>query len=111
MNETVDKFLLAGDKFMTEMHLKYPGFSYKAFGLFTRDKERMQKFKETDLRHIYRNKRSKACFQHDVAYGILKILIPSRKASNNVLRYKTFKIWETLESVSGLRKPCQLKAF
>ena len=76
MNETVDTFLLAGDKFMTEMHLKYPGFSYKAFGLFTRDKERIQKFKETDLRHIYQNKRSKACFQHDMAYGDFKDFNP-----------------------------------
>ena len=47
MNETVNKFLLAGDKFMPEMHLKQPGFTYSACGPFTKNKERIQKFKET----------------------------------------------------------------
>ena len=44
MNEIVNKFLLAGDKFMPEMHLKQPGFTYSACGPFTKNKERIQKF-------------------------------------------------------------------
>ena len=47
MNKIVNKFLLAGDKFMPEMHLKQPGFTYSACGPFTKNKERIQKFKET----------------------------------------------------------------
>ena len=47
MNETVNKFLIAGDKFIFEMHLRQPGFTYSACGPFTRNKERIQKFKET----------------------------------------------------------------
>ena len=47
MNEIVNKFLLAGDKFMTEMQLKQPGFTYSACGLFTRNKQRIQKFMQT----------------------------------------------------------------
>ena len=48
MNEIVNKFLLAGDKFMPEMHLKQPGFTYSVCGpSFTKNKERIQKFKET----------------------------------------------------------------
>ena len=47
MNEVVNKFLLARDKFMPEMHLRQPGFIYSACGLFTKNKERIQKFKET----------------------------------------------------------------
>ena len=47
INEIVYKFLLAGDKFVPEMHLKQPGFTYSACGLFTKNKERIQKFKET----------------------------------------------------------------
>ena len=35
MSDIINKFLLAGDKFMPEMHLKQPGFTYSAFGLFT----------------------------------------------------------------------------
>ena len=47
MNETVNKFLLARDKFMPEMHLRQPGFTYNTCGPFTKKKERVQKFKET----------------------------------------------------------------
>ena len=47
MNEIVNKFLLAGDKFMPEMHLKQPKFSYSACGPFTKNQERIKKFKET----------------------------------------------------------------
>ena len=56
MNEIVDKFLLAGNKFMPEMHLKQLGFTYSACGLFTKNKERIQKFKETgDMDYICKN--------------------------------------------------------
>ena len=47
MNEIVNKFLLAGDKFMPEMHLKQPRFTYSTCGPFTKNKERIQEFKET----------------------------------------------------------------
>ena len=53
MNEIVNKFLLAGDKFMPEMHLKQPGFTYSACGPFTKNKERIQKFKETGVQAIF----------------------------------------------------------
>ena len=39
MNEIVNKFSLAGDKFMPEMHLKHHGFTYSAYGPFTKNKE------------------------------------------------------------------------
>ena len=45
MNETVNKFLLAGDKFIPEMHLKQPGFTYSACGQFIKNKERIQNSK------------------------------------------------------------------
>ena len=66
MNDIVNKFLLAGDKFMPEMHLKQPGFTDSACGPFTKNKERIQKFKETgDTKHIYRNEFDKACKEFD----------------------------------------------
>ena len=47
---------------MPEMHLKQPGFTYSAYGPFTKNKERVQKFKETrDTKYIYRNGLDKAC--------------------------------------------------
>ena len=56
MNEIVKKFLLAGDKFMPEMHLRQPGFTYSACGPFTQNKKRIQKFKESgDTSYIYKN--------------------------------------------------------
>ena len=65
MNESLNRFLLVGDNFMPEMHLRQPGFAYSACGPFTTNKERIQKFKETgDLRYIYQDKLEKACFQH-----------------------------------------------
>ena len=53
MNEIVYKFLLAGDKFMPEMHLKQPGFTYSACGLFTKTKERIEKFMQTRNRDLF----------------------------------------------------------
>ena len=92
MNEIVNKFLLAGDKFMPEMHLKQPGFTYSACGPFTKNKERIQKFKETgDTKYIYKNKLDIACFQHDMAYGDCKDLA-RRTGSDKTLRGKAFNI-------------------
>ena len=47
MNEIVNKFLLVGDKFMPEMNLKQPGFTYSACGPFAKNKERIEKFMQT----------------------------------------------------------------
>ena len=92
MNEIVNKFLLAGDKFMPEMHLKQPGFTYSACGPFTKNKERIEKFMQTgNTNFIYKNELDKACFQHDMAYGKSKDLA-RRTQSDKVLRNKAFKI-------------------
>ena len=70
MNQIVNRFLLTGDKFVPEMYLKQPGFTYSACGRFTRNKQRIQKFMQTgDTNYIYRNELDKACFQHGMAYG------------------------------------------
>ena len=53
MNKIINKFLLAGDKFMPEMHLRQPGFAYSACGPFTKNKESIQKFKETGNKAIF----------------------------------------------------------
>ena len=54
---------------MIEMHLRHPGFTYSACGPFTKNKERIQKFKERGYsRYISQNELDKACFQHDMAY-------------------------------------------
>ena len=75
MNETANKFLLAGDKFMPEMHVKQPGCIYSAWWPLTKNKERIQKFKETgESRYIYRNEVDKACFQNNMAFGDFKDL-------------------------------------
>ena len=55
MNEIVNKFLLAGDKFMPEMHLKQPVFTYSAYGPFTKNKERIQNLKKQMIliKHVF----------------------------------------------------------
>ena len=92
MNEIVNKFLLAGDKFMPEMQLKQPGFTYSACRPFIKNKERIEKFKETaDTNYIYKDELDKACFQYDIAYGHFKDL-ERRTGSDKVLRVKAFNI-------------------
>ena len=92
MNNVINKFLLADDKFMPEMHLRQPRFVYRACGPFTRHKERLKEFKRTgDTRDIYRNELDKACFQHDSAYADHKDLI-NRTEADKVLRDKAYDI-------------------
>ena len=92
MNNVINKFLLAGDKFMPEMHLRQPRFVYSACGPFTRHKERIKEFKRTgDTSYIYRNELDKACFQHDSAYAVHEDLI-NRTEADQVLRDKAYDI-------------------
>ena len=72
------------------MHVRQPGFIYSACGPFTKNKERIQKFKETGhSRCIYQNELDKACFQHDMVYGNCKDLT-RRTASDKILHDKAF---------------------
>ena len=92
MNEIINNFLLEGDKFMSAMHLRQPGFTYSACGPFTKNKERIQKLKQTgNSRYIYKTELDKACFKHDMAYGEFKDL-KKRTAADKVLRNKAFNI-------------------
>ena len=71
---------------MPEMYLKQSGFTYSPCGLFTKNKERIQKFKETgDTSYIYKNELDKTCFQHDMAHGDFKEL-KRRTFSDKILR-------------------------
>ena len=86
MNNLINKFLLAGDKFMPEIHLRQPQFTYSACGPFTRHEERIQKFKETgDTNYVFKNELEKACFVHDTAYSDSKYL------TKRTIAYKHFK--------------------
>ena len=92
MKEIVDRFLLVGNKFMSEMNLEQPGFTYSACGPFTINKERTKKFMQAgNADCIYRNDLDKTCFQHNMAYGESKDLA-KRTQSDKVLRDKAVKI-------------------
>ena len=74
------------------MHLKQRGFTYSGCGPFTKNKERIPKFKETgDTSYVYKDELDKACFQLDMAYGDFKDL-KRRTASDKILRDKAFNI-------------------
>ena len=91
MNNII-KFLLAGDKFMPEMHLRKPQFTYSACGRFPKHKQRIQKFKETgDTNCIYKNELDKSCFAHDAAYSGSKDLT-KRTVADKILRNRAFNI-------------------
>ena len=90
--QIINKFLLAGDTLMPQMHLRHPQFTYSACGPFTKHKQRIQKFKETeDTNYIYKNELVKACFAHDAAYSDSKDLT-KRTAADKILRDKAFDI-------------------
>ena len=92
MNNIINNFLLAGDKFMPEMHLRQPQFVYSACGPFTRHKERIKEFKRTgDTRLLYRNELDKACFKHDAAYAKYKD-VENRLISDQKLRNSAYDI-------------------
>ena len=92
MKEIVNKCLLAGHKFMLEMHLRQPEFTQSACGPFTKNKERIQNFEETgDSRYIYQNELDKTCFQHGMAYDDFKDLT-RRTGSDKTLHDKAFNI-------------------
>ena len=82
MNNVINKFLLAGDKFMPEMYLRQPQIVYCACGPFTRHKERIKEFKRTGDTHY---------FQHDSASADHKDLI-NRTEADKVLRDKAYDI-------------------
>ena len=97
MNNVINKFLLVGDKFMPEIHLRQPQFTYSASGPFTKHEQRIQKFKETgDINYVYKNELDKACFVHDAAYSDSKDLI-KRTAS------MVYKFFDSKVSGSGAK--------
>ena len=83
---------MTGDKFMPELHLKQPEFTYSACGLFTKHRERIQKFRETgNLKHLCRNELPKAFFAHDSAYSDSKDLA-KRTISDKILKDRIYEI-------------------
>ena len=92
MKETTNQFSLVGDKFMLEIQLRQPGFSFSVCRLFSKNKEPIQKFKETGgSNHIYQNKLDKVCFQHDMVYEDFKYL-PKRTIADKISHDKAFRL-------------------
>ena len=88
MNEVIEKSLLNGYKFMPELHLRQPRFTYSCCWPFTKHHERIQKIKETgNLNYIYKNEFDQACFTHDAAYSNSKDLA-KRTISGRILNWK-----------------------
>ena len=91
-SNVINKFLLAGDKFMSEIHLRQPQFTYSACGTFTKHEQRIQKFEKTgDTHYIYMNELDKACFTHDAAYSDSKDLT-KRTVADKILKNRAFNI-------------------
>ena len=91
-SNVINNFLLVGDKFMPEIHLRQPQFTHSACGPFTKHEQRIQKFKETgDTNYIYMNELDKACFIHDAAYSDSKDLT-KRTVADKIFKNKAFDI-------------------
>ena len=92
MNETINKFLLAGDKLMPEMHLRQPGFTYSACGPFTKNKERIKNLKKQVIQDIFiKTNFIKLVFKMIWLMEILKIYLEERLLIR-VLHDKAFNI-------------------
>ena len=84
--------MLAGDRFMPELHLRQPGFVYSAYAPFTKHCERIQIFRKPgDLKHIYKNELDKAYFANDAAYSGCKDLA-KRTILDTILRDIAYEI-------------------
>ena len=82
----VNNIFLAVGKFMPELHLRQPRFTYHACEPFTKHCERIQKFRETcNLKHIFKSELDKVCFLHDAAYFDIKDL-DKRTISDKILK-------------------------
>ena len=112
-SNVINKFLLVGDKFMPEIRLRQPQFTYSACGPFTKHEQRIQKFKETgDTNYIYMNELDKACFSHDAAYSDSKDLT-KRTVADKISKNKAFDIakdpkydgYQNEELANELHKP------
>ena len=92
-NSIINKLLLAGEKFMPQLHLVDPIVKkYSACGPVIKHTQRIQDFLNIGkLSYIYKNDLDKACFQHDMAYNKFKDL-EKRTQSDIVLKNKAFKI-------------------
>ena len=64
MNKVINKYLLNGDKFMQELHLWQPGFTYSACGPFTKHREKIKKFRETGNLKYYKETNSTKDDEH-----------------------------------------------
>ena len=92
MGHVINKLLLARGKFMPEIHLRQPQFTYSACGPFTKHEQRIQKFKDTgDTNYMYKNELDKACFVYNAAYSDSKDLT-KRTVADKILKNKAFDI-------------------
>ena len=83
---------MTGEKFMLELQLKQPEFTYTACGSFNKRRKRTRKFTETDnLKHLCRNELDKACFGHNAAYSDSKYLA-KRTISDKILKDRAYEI-------------------
>ena len=89
MNKIINKFLLNGDKFMPELHLKQAAFTYSTCVPFTKHCKRIQTFRQTgNIKHLHRNELDKTCFAHDTAYSDSKDLLKRTISDKNNIAYE-----------------------
>ena len=93
MNEIVNENLMTGDKLMSTLHLRQPGFTYSACGSFTGYSENIQKLNKTGNTkyNICKNQLDKPCFAHDASYTNSKD-IHKRTVSDQVFKHRSYKL-------------------
>ena len=101
MNQIVNKFLLAGDKFMPGIYLRRPDLNIVLVDNLLKTKKEYKNLKKQEIsRYINQNELGKACFQHDIIYGRTRRFnydLTRRTASDKILRDKAFNIVKNLK--------------
>ena len=98
MNEMINKIILAGDKFTTEMNLRWPGVSFSACRSFTKSNTKVQHFKEKEnLRFMYQNALGRDCF-YTIGIIVRTKIYPEQQLLTNSLMNSTGPLLENLRN-------------
>ena len=92
-SNVINKLLLAGDKFMPEIHLRQAKFTYSAVDHLLSMNKEFKSLKKLVIQtiYIYMNELDKACFTHDAAYSDSKDLT-KRTVADKILKTRAFDI-------------------
>ena len=99
MNEIVNRLLLVRDKFLPEMHLKQPGFTYSACGPFTKNKQRIEKIGSVNNEIYILGDFNIKLYINDSYILVKKNILNNKSIPSDVKRYQEFCTFSGLKQL------------